>query len=245
MKPKMRYPAFLIATALLWGASVSLAGWTDALKGAQNLLTGSTAPSDSDVISGLKEALRVGTGNAVSLVSAKDGYLGNPSIRIPLPGSIEKASALIRAAGYGDTLDRLELSMNRAAERAAPEAKAIFVNAIQEMTFQDAKSILNGRDNEATLYFQDKTSGRLSESFNPIIHSAMSEVGVTKAYQDLDSQIRSVPFVGSLSFDLDQYVTTKSLDGLFFMLAQEERKIRTDPAARVTDLLKKVFGAGR
>jgi hypothetical protein len=135
--------------------------------------------------------------------------------------------------------------MNRAAEKAAPQAKGLFVDAIKKMSFTDAKKILNGRENEATLYFQDKTSPRLREIAKPIVHQAMGEVGATKSYQDLEQSARSVPFVGTYAFDLDQYVTDRSLNGLFLMLAQEEKKIREDPAARVTDLLKKVFGGRR
>jgi hypothetical protein len=134
--------------------------------------------------------------------------------------------------------------MNRAAERAAPEAKALFIDSIKQMTVSDAKEILQGRDNEATLYFEDKTRGRLNELFKPIVNTAMSEVGVTRSYQELDAKVRSIPFAEKMSFDLDAYVTmtNKGLDGLFFMVAEEERKIRQNPAARVTDLLKEVFG---
>lgn len=199
--------------------------------------------SESKITQGLKEALQIGTGNAVEKTSQVDGYYGNPKIKIPLPGAVEKVEKLLRAVGYGPKVDAFELSMNRAAERAAPEAKALFWKAIKQMTFSDARKILNGRDNEATLYFKDKTSDRLQETFKPIVHEAMSEVGATRAYQDLDAKVRSIPLAGSLSFDLDQYVTDRALDGLFFVLAEEERKIRQDPAARVTDLLKKVFGS--
>jgi hypothetical protein len=198
--------------------------------------------SESKIIRGLREALQIGTGNAVQIVSKIDGYYKNPKIRIPLPESVQKAEKLLRAVGYGSKVDAFEQSMNRAAERAAPEAKAMFLNAIKQMTFTDAKKILQGRDNEATLYFEDKTRGRLHELFRPIVHSAMSEVGVTRWYQELGAKVRSIPFAESLNFDLDGYVTDKALDGLFFMVAEEERKIREDPAARVTDLLKEVFG---
>ncbi|MCK5205762.1 MAG: DUF4197 domain-containing protein, partial [Desulfobacterales bacterium] len=138
-------------------------------------------------------------------------------------------------------VDSFELSMNRAAERAAPEAKSIFWDAITRMTFDDAKKILNGRDNEATLYFEDKTSDRLQEFFKPIVKDTMGDVGVTQSFQDLNAKAESMPFGKSLSFDLDQYVTDGALKGLFKMLAEEEKQIRTQPAARVTDLLKKVF----
>ncbi len=150
---------------------------------------------------------------------------------------------LLRTAGYGPQVDAFDLSMNRAAEQAATEAKPIFWDAIKQMTFDDARRILDGKDNEATLYFRDKTENRLKEIFKPIVHKTMSRVGVTRRYQELDGAVRSIPFAGNLSFDLDQYVTDGALDGLFLMLAEEERKIRQDPAARVTDLLKEVFGS--
>jgi hypothetical protein len=142
----------------------------------------------------------------------------------------------------GSKVDAFELSMNNAAERAAPEAKSIFLDAIKKMKIDDAKKILNGRDDEATLYFKDKTNARLQAIFEPIVKESMGEVGVTRIYQDLNAKVEKIPFADSFSFDLDQYVTDGALNGLFQMLAEEEKKIRSDPAARVTDLLKKVFG---
>ncbi|MFQ6078116.1 MAG: DUF4197 domain-containing protein [Thermodesulfobacteriota bacterium] len=213
----------------------------DILKGIGEVLRGGEL-SESKIIRGLKEALQIGTGNAVLNVSQIDGYYKNPKIRIPLPEDVQKVEKILRAAGYGPKVDAFRLSMNRAAERAAPEAKSLFIDSIKQMTFSDAKKILRGRDNEATLYFEDKTRGRLNELFKPIVHTAMSEVGVTRWYQELDAKVRSIPFAERMSFDLDRYVTDKGLDGLFFMVAEEERKIRRDPAARVTDLRKEVFG---
>lgn len=219
------------------------AGWGDIVKDAQKALGGKGGLSNEEIINGLKEALQVGTENAVKLVSRPDGYYKDPDIKIPLPESVQKAEKLLRAVGYGEKVDSFELSMNRAAERAAPEAKSIFGDAIKQMTFDDAQKILNGRDNGATLYFEDKTSGRLQEIFKPIVKDAMGEVGVTRSYQDLNARAESMPFGKSLSFDLDQYVTDGALKGLFKMLAEEEKQIRTQPAARVTDLLKKVFAS--
>jgi hypothetical protein len=223
------------------------AGLTDVLKGIQETIKekgiGRGELSENKIIAGLKEALEIGTGNAVTGVSQLDGYFKNPNIRIPLPEKLEKMEKLLRAVGFGPKVDAFELSMNRAAEQAAPEAKALFVDSIKQMTVSDARNILQGRDNEATLYFEDKTRGRLYELFDPIIHKTMSEVGVTQSYQELDQKARSLPFGEKISFDLDDYVTNKGLDGLFFMVAEEERKIRQDPAARVTDLLKEVFGS--
>jgi len=228
---------FFICSSHL-GAS---AGLTDIFKGAQDVLGGSGTLTNDEIIAGLKEALAVGTEKAVALVSQADGYYGNSDIKIPLPESVQKVEKFLRASGYGQKVDAFELSMNRAAERAAPEAKSIFGDAIKAMSFEDAKKILNGRDNEATLYFEDKTSDRLNRIFKPIVKDAMGEVGVTRSYQDLNARIESIPFGKSAGFDLDQYVTDGALKGLFTMLAEQERQIRTQPAARVTDLLQKVF----
>jgi hypothetical protein len=179
----------------------------------------------------------------VDLVSKTGGYYNNPEIKIPLPGSVQNVEKLLRGAGFGSKVDAFELSMNKAAERAAPEAKSIFWDAIKKMKIDDAKKILNGGDDEATLYFKDKTYPRLETIFEPIVKESMGEVGVTRIYQDLNAKVEKIPFADSFSFDLDKYVTDGALNGLFQMLAEEEKKIRSDPAARATDLLKKVFGS--
>jgi hypothetical protein len=140
-------------------------------------------------------------------------------------------------------VDEFVLSMNRAAEMAAPQAKSIFVESIREMTFEDAKKILNGGDTAATDFFKASTSDRLYEAFKPIISSSMNDVGATRKYKEMMGQYTALPFTSAESVDLDHHVTNKSLDGLFYMVGEEEKKIRTDPAARVTDLLKTVFGS--
>jgi RNA binding exosome subunit len=221
------------------------AGFGDFLKKVGGAVGLSGELSESKIVQGLKEALEIGTNNAVKTVSKTDGYYQNPSIKIPLPDAVKKVEKVLRTVGYGQKVDDFELSMNRAAEQAAPEAKALFWDTIKQMSIADARKILDGRDNEATLYFKEKTEDRLSQTFKPIVHSAMSKVGVTRSYQELDAKVRSIPFTESLSFDLDKYVTNGALDGLFLMLADEERKIRQNPAARVTDLLKEVFGSQR
>jgi len=244
MKTYRFFMGLILAVFLISGGHPGFsAGLSDLLKGAQETLggSGSTGLTNDEITAGLKEALEVGTEKAVALVSKADGYYQNPDIKIPLPESVQKVEKLLRATGYGEKVDNFELSMNRAAERAAPEAKSIFRDAITQMTFDDGKKILNGRDNEATLYFEDKTSSRLQEIFKPIVKDAMREVGVTRSFQDLNVKAESMPFGKSLSFDLDQYVTDGALKGLFKMLAEQEKQIRTQPAARVTDLLQKVF----
>jgi len=223
-------------------APLSRAGFGDFVKGLKEAVGIGGDLSEIKIIEGIKEALEIGTDNAVKFVSKADGYYINPKIKIPLPGAVQKVEKVLRAVGYGEKVDAFEMSMNRAAEKAAPEAKALFWDTIKKMSFTDARKILDGRENEATLYFEEKTRDRLGEKFSPIVHKTMSTVGVTRYYQELDAKVRSIPFADRISFDLDKYVTDKGLNGLFLMLAEEERKIREDPAARVTDLLKEVFG---
>jgi hypothetical protein len=197
---------------------------------------------DATVASGLKEALSIGSGNAVTSVSKLDGYLKNQAIKILLPDNIRTAADMLGKVGYQKQVDAFVLSMNRAAEKAGPKAKKFFVDAIKQMTFEDAMNILKGADTAATDYFKSKTFSKIYDEFKPSVSESMNQVGVTKSYKELTGKASAVPFVNMESIDLDHYVTTKALDGLFYMVGQEERKIRTDPAARVTDLLKKVFG---
>jgi hypothetical protein len=199
---------FFILCAL--GAYPAEAGFADVLKNIQKVLQGGKALSQEDIIQGLREALEIGAANAVKTVSAIDGYYKNPRIKIPLPENVQKVKKLLTKAGLVSQVREFELN---------------------------AKRILNGADNEATLYFKDKTFNQLEKTFRPITGKAMTEVGVTRHYQKIN-----IPFLDSLSFDLDQYVTEKALDGLFLILAEEEKKIRQDPAARVTNILQKVFG---
>jgi hypothetical protein len=196
---------------------------------------------DDDLVSGLKEALDVGTKKAVELVSQVDGYFANEIIKILVPEKMQKIANTLATIGLQKQVDEFVLSMNRAAEKAAPVAITIFVDAIKEMSFDDAKGILTGGDTAATEYFRENTSDAIYEAFKPVITTSMEEVGVTKTFKSLTEKYSSLPFVEKESIDLDHYVTTKALDGLFYMLGEEEKKIRTDPAARVTDILKKVF----
>jgi len=215
----------------------------DFLKAAQvPSVTGSSQDS-STIASGLRDALSVGTKNAVGMLSKKDGYFGNEAVKILLPENIRKVGDALRIAGYQKEVDAFILSMNQAAEKAVPKAADIFAGAIKEISFEDAKKILNGGDTAATNYFKEKTSSKLFAAFKPDVSQSMNEVGVTKAYKDMMGRYTSlIPFGKAESLDLDTYVTNKSLDGLFYQLGQEEAKIRTNPAARTTDLLKKVFG---
>jgi len=241
MKTRKILISILAAGILTFYHAFALAGIGDFLKGVQKSLSGGEL-SESRIIQGLKEALETGTANAVKTVSRRGGYFDNPRIRIPLPGPVKKVEKVLQTVGYGAQVDAFERSMNTAAEQAAPHAKALFWDAIKAMNFEDARRILNGRENEATLYFEERTRNRLTDLFKPLVHKTMAQVGVTRQYQALDDKVRTLPFTDALRFDLDRYVTDKGLDGLFLMLADEERKIRQDPAARVTDLLKEVFG---
>ncbi len=198
--------------------------------------------SEAKVASGLKEALQIGTQNAVNLTGKTDGYLANQAIKILMPEKLRTVETGLRAIGYGSKVDEFILSMNRAAERAAPSAKQIFWDAIGAMTFDDARKILGGNETAATEYFRAKTSDKLTTAFRPIVERATNEVGVTRQYKELIGRYEAIPFAKSESLDVDQYVVGKALDGLFHVLGEEEKKIRTNPTARVTELLKEVFG---
>lgn len=215
----------------------------DLLKKAGSLTKQKKSESnDPNIVDGLKEALTISSKNAVDIVSKVDGYYGNELIKIPLPKEIQSIAKVGKQFGLGKQFDEFEMSINRAAESAASEATSIFWDAIKKMTFDDAKKILTGKENAATMYFKEKTSDNLRAAFKPIVNKSIDNVGVTKIYKSLMSDIKKIPLVKISNTDLDEYVTDKALDGLFTMVAGEEKKIRTDPAARVTDLLKQVFG---
>jgi hypothetical protein len=198
--------------------------------------------SDVKIGSGLKEALKIGTENAVSFTGKKDGFFLNQAIKILMPEKLRTFEKGLRAVGYGPQVDEFVLSMNRSAEKATPFAKQIFWDAIGEMTFEDVRKILSGNNTAATDYFKGKTTNKLTDVFKPIVSNAMNEVGVTRQYKELVGRYESIPFVKKETFDLDQYVVTKALDGLFHTVGEEETKIRKNPTARTTDLLKEVFG---
>lgn len=236
----MMIRAFAVATVLLLMAPSASAQLDRVLQG---LGVGQQSGlSDAKIVSGLKEALQIGTANAVKTTGRPDGYFRNEAIRILMPEKLRTLEKGLRLVGYGPRVDEFILSMNRAAERAAPHAKPIFRNAITAMTFDDARTILAGGDTAATEYFRVKTTDKLTVAFRPVVTKAMNEVGVTRQYKDLVARYQTIPFVKSETFDIDQYVVDESLDGLFHVVGEEERKIRTDPTARATDLLRDVFG---
>jgi hypothetical protein len=198
--------------------------------------------SDFKINAGLKQALQIGAENSVSLVGRKDGYFGNAAIKILTPKNLLTLEKGLRAVGYGPKIDDFVLSMNRSAEAAAPAARKIFVDAITAMTFDDARHILSAGDTAATEYFKQKTTPQLTAAFRPVVDKTMAQNGVTKQYNALVKQYKSIPFVKNQDLDITNYVVGKALDGLFYEVAEQERKIRKDPAKQTTDLLKEVFG---
>lgn len=236
----MAMRSFLLGVVLVLVAAPASAQLDQLLKGLG--IGQPSGLSEAKIGSGLKEALKVGTENSVKLTGRVDGYFMNQAIKILMPEKLQTLEQGLRLVGYGPQVDEFILSMNRAAERAAPQAKQIFWDAIGEMTFDDARKILNGSQTAATEYFRSKTTDTLAGAFRPVVDRTMNEVGVTRQYKALVARYQAIPFVKSETVDIDQYVVTKSLDGLFHVLGEEERKIRTDPAARATDLLKEVFG---
>lgn len=230
----------------------SEAGWLDFFKDKDtsvgDLLGGDkdkssiSALTDSEMIDGLKEALSVGVERAISLLGQNGGFLNDASVRIPMPSALKSVEKGLRAVKQDKYADQFIETMNSAAEKAVPRATKIFSKAIKNMTLEDAKSILNGSNDAATQFFRRNTEGELSQSLFPLVQEATNETGVTSSYKSLT---KKAGFLGGLidedDLDLDKHVTSKALDGLFKKLALEETKIRQDPLARSSDLLKKVF----
>ena len=212
------------------------------LRDFSKVLYGEDELTTDQVIAGLKEALGQGVSNGSEQASAVDGYLKNQLIRIVFPPDAAKVESRLRQIGLGAEVDKFIVSMNRGAERAAKEAKPIFLEAIKSMTIEDAWGILRGDENSATRYLERTTSASLEQRFQPIIREALEEVNATRYYGDLVTTYNKIPFVEKVNPDLDSYVTEKAIDGLFVLIAEEEANIRRDPAARTTELLKKVFG---
>ena len=207
--------------------------------------TGSAgALTDAEIGDGLIEALRVGTERVVRQVGTTDGYNLDPDIHIPLPGALTDVQMVLNTIGMSGLADDLELRLNRAAEAAAPEAKALFWQAIDEMTMDDVRRIYDGPDDAATRYFQNQMTPPLATRMQPVVERSLAEVGAIQSYDNMIGRYKSVPFVPNVKTDLTGYVVEKAMDGLFHYVAKEEAAIRNDPAARTTDLLQKVFGPG-
>ncbi|WP_304238343.1 DUF4197 domain-containing protein [Jiulongibacter sediminis] len=199
--------------------------------------------TSAEIASGLKEALQVGINKGADQVSVENGYFGNPRIKIPFPEDVQKVETALRRVGLGSEVDKFVLALNRGAEEAAKEAKPIFVSAIRQMTINDALGILKGEQDAATQYLKRTTSNELIAAFMPVVEKALEKTQATKYYTDLATRYNSIPFVQKVDPDLKGYATQKAVEGLFLMIADEEAKIRKDPLARTSDLLKKVFGS--
>jgi hypothetical protein len=196
----------------------------------------------AEVSDGLKEALVNGVSKGADLVSLTDGYFKNPEIKIPFPPEVQKVEKTLRDIGLGSEVDKFVMTLNRGAEDAAKQAKPIFVSAIKSMTIQDAWAILKGEDNAATEYLKRTTSTQLKDAFKPVIQSSLNKVNATKYYSDLVTRYNKIPLVEKVNPNLDDYATDRAIQGLFVMIAKEEKNIRKDPVARTTELLKRVFG---
>lgn len=192
---------------------------------------------------GLKEALTKGVSKGSDLVSQVDGYFKNAEIKIPFPPEAKRVEEKLRQMGLGSKVDEFILTLNRGAEDAAKEAKPIFVSAIKQMTIQDAWGILRGEQNAATQYLKRTTTAQLTEKFKPVIQNSLNKVNATRYYSDLVNTYNKIPMVQKANPNLDDYATEKAIDGLFVMVAKEEKNIRENPGARTSDLLKKVFSS--
>jgi hypothetical protein len=199
--------------------------------------------TNADATKGLKTALEKSALSAVGLLSAPDGFLGNEKVRIPLPGYLQDAAKLLRTFGQGDRIDELITSMNRAAEAAVPMAKDLLVQAVQTMTVTDAKSILSGGNTAVTEFFASKTRPALADKFLPVVTKATEKVGLVDKYNQFAGKAADFGLVKKEDSNIQQYVTTKALDGLFLMISEEEKKIRQNPVAYGSSILTKVFGA--
>lgn len=233
-------PLFLLA-------AISSFGQSPLLKKASGLLNkakgGHGSLSNDEIVAGLKDALTIGAQNSASKLSATDGFFANAAVKVLMPEEAKRVENTLRNAGMGSLVDKAILSMNRAAEQASKSAAPIFVDAIRQMSFQDAFGILKGSDSAATLYLKDKTTDQLTAAFRPTIDSALQQTGATRYWKELFEAYNRIPLTRKVNTDLSGYVTGKALSGIFYQVGLEERNIRKNPTARVTDILKKVFGS--
>lgn len=228
------------------------AAWQDLLKSATDAVKGGSVAtpsaagvlSNDQVIQGLKEALSIGTEKAIGILGQQGGYMNDTAVKIPVPDGLKSVAKGLRAMGQGKLVDEFEQTVNQAAESAVPETLSIFGDSIKDMSVEDAKGILNGSDTAATDYFRNSSSEKLTSAILPIVQEATRQAGVTSSYKAL---VGKVGFMGNYvdmdALDLDNYVTSKAMDGLFLKLAEQEQLIRQDPIARTTDILKTVFGS--
>jgi hypothetical protein len=201
--------------------------------------------TNKDATGGLKQALTQGAGKAVDNLGRTDGFLGNPKVKIPLPPSVQKAEGMMRSLGAGKYVDELETTMNRAAEAAVPEAKALLVGAVKKMSVDDVKGVLQGGDDAATQYFRKSTAEPMALKFKPIVQKAIARVKLAEKYDQFAGKAAKLGLIKDKDAHLDEYVTQKALDGLYLMIAEEEKNIRQNPADAAGSLARKVFGALR
>ena len=232
----------LIALSIILGACSS-AQINQTIGDVGKTIGGAKQPTTAEVAEGLKEALIKGISNGSDLASRVDGYFKNPEIKIPFPPDVKRVEDKLRQVGLGSEVDKFVMTLNRGAEDAAREAKPIFITAIRSMTIQDAWGILKGQDDAATQYLKRTTSAQLKEKFKPVIQNSLNKVNATKYYNDIVTRYNKIPLVQKVNPDLDDYATDKAIEGLFVMIAREEKNIRDNPGARTTELLKKVFAA--
>ena len=236
---------FLISSGNLFAGT----SWTESGKSMLNKLgqpsTSSQALStlsDSDIGAGLKEALRVGSESVVAQLGKTDGFNGDSLIHIPLPEKFDTVRKALGKIGYADMLDDLELKLNRAAEAATPKAKALFGDAITEMSIEDVQTIYKGPDDAATQYFRGKMTPELSKEMSPVVAESLSQVGAIEAYDQVMGKYKNIPFMPDVKEDLNGYVVEKGMDGIFYYLGKEEAAIRSEPLKQTTSLLKRLFG---
>ncbi len=235
---------FLLLTTLAL-STITFTGCDTArqvLEGVNTVYGGAGGLSNYEIVSGLKQALTLGVDNSSQKLSVVDGFFKNAAIKILVPEEAKKVESTLRSLGMSSLVDKAILSMNRAAEEAAKGSGAIFINAIQQMTITDAVNILKGGDFAATNYFKEKTTSQLTESFRPVIDKALKNVNATKYWGDVTAAYNQFS-PNKINTDLTAYVTQKAMEGIFYQVGLEEQKIRRDPVARTTELLKKVFGS--
>lgn len=243
---KILLPTLFIAVfSIVACTTQQLQQTADAAKDAMNSGTkpASNPLTNEEVINGLREALTVGTNNSSSFASKVDGFYKNPTLFIPFPPEAQKVKDWALKLGMNEQLDKFVMTLNRSAEEAAKDAAPVFVNAIKGMSIGDGFAILKGSDNAATQYLRDKTTAELRQKFTPVVQNAINKVELTKYWSPIINNYNKVPFVEKQNPDLTAYVTDRAMEGLFKLIADEELKIRKDPVARVTDILKRVFGS--
>jgi hypothetical protein len=231
-----------MALAILLAGCAGMPNLAEVLNGAQGAVAGPPPLSETDIAAALREALATGSSRAVGRIGVPDGFWANPQLKIPLPENLQKVERALRALGQGRTVDEFHLSLNRAAEQAVPQALPIFTSAIRSMTLADARAILNGSPTAATEYFRGRTLTTLTGRFKPVVTQATDAVGATRKYKELAGKVARYA-TGFQAQDLDAYVTERALSGLFRTLGEEEMRIRQNPTARTSELLRKVFGA--